>query len=793
MKKRGLLSLCALVMALVLAFPVCSSFAENNAYVKYTTAGKINLRAGTSSSTKVLAAIAPGTPLEVLNVYGKWAHVIVANPDGYGTLEGYMFTDYIEYTTYQPVSNNITDTTNYYQNSTPIITENTTMYVNTGNGGNLNLRETASQNVRSLGLFPNGTKVTVLNRSGSWAYVYVNGLYGYMLLSYLSTSPYNPAPQPISGAVKKYVSTGNSGKLHLRESASQNSRSLGLFPNGTEVSAIDLGNGWSFVNVNGLIGYMMTCYLSSVQPYVPTTYTVMYVNTGSSAKLNLRSAMSQSASSLGSYANGTPVYVIATYGSWCYVTVDNLFGYMPANCLKSSPDVPKPGTPIGTATVVHPNGSFVYLRSSRSTSSLDNVLAKVPSGAKVTVYQRDEWYSLVQYNGITGYMVSHYLEFGSSSSGTDNTVIKMIVGGASLRSSRDESISSNILMELPHGTLVSILLTYPDNWRYIEYNGVKGYIHGENVATVSPGTGSTPVQPSVPSGGEKPIGKAKTICSTYLCRRTAQSAAADNVLADIPEGATVELLSTTTSGGVLWYKARYNGLTGYVISQVLDLTGSGSGSASQSANPPVSIPSFPLMPATPTVPAGEVIGTGVVWHPNGSFVNLRYSRSTADNSNILVQVPYGSKLDVMESEGNWTKVRYNGTVGYMVSDYVYVDKKVNASPSSTSAPVSIPSFPLTPAKPTSTEPAAVSIPSVPLMPAMPNNQSGYPSSTRVVRNDNSSFVYLRSTKDSSSDANTLMKVPNGTQVQLVQSGKQWSLVRVENLEGYIASAYLKRQ
>ncbi len=716
MNKKGLLSLCAILLVLVLAMPAVPVLAENNAYVKNTDAGKINLRSGPSSSYRVLTAIEPGTPLEVLDVVGKWAHVYVADPQGYGKLEGYMYTDYIEdmsglivhsypmKTDY--TATNSTAASPYY--AFPSVTEHTTMYVYTGNSGRLHLREYAGQGARSLGLYPTGTEVLVLNRSGNWAYVYVNGVYGYMMLSYLSFQQYQPIQPihpiqpiiPIPGAVIKYIYTGNSGRLHLREYASQNARSLGLFPNGTQVYASDLGNGWSYVTVNGYAGYMMTRYLStspySPQPYVPGQYILMYVYSPTGAKVVLRADMKQSAASLGSYASGTPAYVLANYGSWSYVQIAGNLGYMLSSCLSDTPYSPIiPGPAIGTATVQHPNGSFVYLRSSRSTDSLDNVLAKVPSGAAVTVYQSDEWYSLVEYNGITGYMVSHYLYYGTqpvpapTTPPSGRTVIKMIVGGATLRSSRDEGGANNIIMELPHGTMVEILLTYPDNWRYIDYQGVKGYIHGQNVATVTGGTDPAPLMP--------------------------------------------------------------------------------------------------------TVPESPVIAKGVIWHPNGSYVNLRYSRSTEDNSNVLAQMPYGSKVEVMEQSGNWTKLRYNGIVGYAVSDYVYVEGQSAPVPQPTLAPAAIPSFPLTPATPII--PAAtvppVSVPSTSLQPAKPT-VSDNSSDKWVVWNTGSSFVYLRSTPNSSSQDNILMKMPNGTRVELLTPGEFWSYVKVDGIKGYMATKYLKR-
>ena len=63
------------------------------------------------------------------------------------------------------------------------------MYVQTGNDGRLHLRASKSTLARSLGLFENGTAVTVYEKSGSWARVKVNGLTGYMKHEFLSIIP----------------------------------------------------------------------------------------------------------------------------------------------------------------------------------------------------------------------------------------------------------------------------------------------------------------------------------------------------------------------------------------------------------------------------------------------------------------------------------------------------------------------------------------------------------------------------------------------------------------------------
>ena len=419
MKRPVIISLCALLMAAVMLFAVIPANADGGAnafymYVQTGNTGRLHLRALPTANSQSLGLFYNGTPVLVENISGGWALVQVNGQRGYMSMNCLSAI--------APVN----------PTGTPVPTEYTTLYVQSGNSGKLHLREYASQNARSLGLYPNGTAVTVTARSGQWAYVNVCGVHGYMMLKFLSAAgPAAPTVQPTLNpgiATLMVVRTGNSGKLHLREYASQNARSLGLYPNGTLLYALNLGNGWSQVNVNGLTGYMMTQFLavssSNVTPApvtpvpVPTDAAVMYIATGNSGKLHLRENMSTDAGSLGLYPNGTQVAVLANYGTWAYVNVAGKTGYMMTRYLAAYQTglvtpTPAPGTtaaPAGTATVTHPNNSFVYLRSSRSSESTTNVICQVPSGSVVTVVEWGELWTKIRYDGMEGYMVTHYLK-----------------------------------------------------------------------------------------------------------------------------------------------------------------------------------------------------------------------------------------------------------------------------------------------------------------------------------------------------------------------------------------------
>ena len=299
------------------------------------------------------------------------------------------------------------------------------MYVNTANHGKLNLRALPYQGSACIGQYAYGTSVLVLSMNNGWAYVLVDGQYGYMMSQYLSyyqpAPSYNPTP---SESTVMYVKTGNSGRLHLRMSPYQSAPSLGLYANGTQVTVISRSGAWVYVNVGGQYGYMMRKFLTASYtpdptpaPVIPTETTVMFVKTGNSGRLHLRLSPSQSAASMGLYANGTQVSMISHSGGWAYViTPDGRYGYMMRKFLSytasaSTPTTPPSSSTVRTgeyATVAQAKNSYVNLRSYESITSY-NVIAQVPSGTVVLVLAAGDVWCQIQYGTMTGYMLTAFL------------------------------------------------------------------------------------------------------------------------------------------------------------------------------------------------------------------------------------------------------------------------------------------------------------------------------------------------------------------------------------------------
>ena len=343
-------------MAVALMLPSLSATAESyTAYVRDTSAGRINLRARPNVESERLASIDPGTRVQIDWIEGKWARITVNGLRGYMSmfyLEGYPEEIYQE--AVKPVKKSTASAApkKFVLDAATIAliasTEDTLMYVSTGNTGKLHLREYPSQEARSLGLYPNGTQVAAKNLQNGWCYVVVGGVPGFMMTKFLSavqpSVPLPPVPVvPVGYAV---VQQPHNSFVYFRSSRStaDTSNVIAKVPSGTVVEVLQRDKWYSMIRYNGIVGYMVSQYL---------------------------------------YASATPAPAPA----------------------------PVPSGVPQKRVVRNLVSTYVNLRSTMSSSTRANILYKVPNGAVVEVLEQcNQWWSHVRYLEMEGYMVSSYLK-----------------------------------------------------------------------------------------------------------------------------------------------------------------------------------------------------------------------------------------------------------------------------------------------------------------------------------------------------------------------------------------------
>ncbi len=368
MRKKGL-TFCLLLALLLCAAP---ALAQNVRFGVVEGANTVNLRAAASSSSAWLGAYPEGTWVEVLAERGRFYYVSL--PDR----QGYMSKDYVH------------------------ISADAKGTIGVVTGGALNLRQQPSMNAPILAQYDEGTPCILLNRTGAWYHVSVDGALGYFLAAYIRPQ-YTTYSEELATVI-----VPDRTSVRLRSGPGTNYEIQRNVPHGRCVMVLLRGSGWWKVAVDGSVGFIDSGFLregivrdvkGGAAPYA------IVCNARAQERLHLRQAPSVSAKSLANYANGTVVTVLAQGTQWCQVrTAEGFTGYMMTDylTLRNLPETP-------TLRVVHPAGSAVNLRKSASTST-GRVIARVSSGELVTVLIPGGAWVKVSYGGDTGYMMAQFLQ-----------------------------------------------------------------------------------------------------------------------------------------------------------------------------------------------------------------------------------------------------------------------------------------------------------------------------------------------------------------------------------------------
>lgn len=258
-----------------------------------------------------------------------------------------------------------------------------------------------------------------------------------------------------------------------------------------------------------------------------------------------------------------------------------------------------------TATV---NDGGVLLYSEPDAGS--DVCAAIDAGGVVTLLngKADGW-QLVSYTTDTGSCSG----YASTASITLNPMALGIAKSTDTQVRTHPFASADLSAELEAGTLVYILDMMGD-WYQVRVNDVTGYIEAAQVTT----------------GHEDNSLLHGTATGDSLRLRSSADTSA-KVLTTLSSGVTFQITSDSVDG---WYATRYNGKTGYVSADYVELTDAKGGYVQ------VTAPSLPLMS-----------GAG------SSFA-------------ALAEIEQGTVLTISGVLGSWYLVSYEGYCGFINSAYV---------------------------------------------------------------------------------------------------------------------------
>ena len=200
-----------------------------------------------------------------------------------------------------------------------------------------------------------------------------------------------------------YQTTATALNLRKSPKVASNNKIL-VIPKGKKVLILGTSGNWYKVKYAGKTGYVKSGYFTS-DTSTSTVKETVNVN------LRLRSsAKITDGNIITTIPKGTTVTVLKEVGNnWYYVQYGSRKGYVKGGYFKSDSSSSSSSDDSVSGSKMTTTGN-VRMRSSRTTSTDDNIMTVIPRGSKVTMTAAYSGWYKVKYDGMTGYVSSSYVE-----------------------------------------------------------------------------------------------------------------------------------------------------------------------------------------------------------------------------------------------------------------------------------------------------------------------------------------------------------------------------------------------
>ena len=489
----------------------------------------------------------------------------------------------------------------------------------------LNVRTSPNENGQVIGTLHKNDKVNVLDKSiDGWYKIDFNGRRAYVSSKYVNLISYKNnevktevKKEPIEGIGKVNINTA----LNVRQASTTNSRIIGSLKGGEKVNIISESNGFYKIEFNNSYGYVYSKYISK---------------DGDSEKVQVvkqEEVKKEKVDESKKEAKATP---------------------------KAEPVVLAVRS-LNKTGIVNVSSSL-NVRNSASTSS--KVIGSLSGNTKVTIVGEEGAFYKIEYKGSYGYVSKEYVkdvtESSNSNQGTqtpekpstpESTEKTGIVNvSSSLNVREGASTSSKVIGSLSGNTKV-IIVGEEGAFYKIEYKGSHGYVAKEYIKDVTESNNSnqgtqTPEKPSTPENIEKT--GVVNVSSSLNVREGADTSS--KVIGSLSGNTKVTIVGEEGA----FYKIEYKGSHGYVAKEyVKDVT------ESNNSNQGTQTPEKPSTPESAEK-------TGVV--NVSSSLNVREGASTS--SKVIGSLSGNTKVIIVGEEGEFYKIEYKGSHGYVAKEYV---------------------------------------------------------------------------------------------------------------------------
>lgn len=401
--------------------------------------------------------------------------------------------------------------------------------------------------------------------------------------------------------------------------------------------------------------------------------------------LNLRSAMSTTSSILAQMPHGTQVTLLETAGDWCRIQYGTLSGYVKSEYLsvqgEEVDETPSGVVSRGTATVALSDESqTLNLRAAPTTNSA--VVSHLRHGQTLTVLERYESWTYVQYGTLSGYVSNDYVIYDSAgdaqeeaqpqlpAEGTLSATVRLQSADSMLNVRESASLSARVITRLPMGERVTVT-QWGEEWCRVEARGVSGYsataylrFDGQAGGTQEEGAQEEE------SGGPSTEMTAIVLPFDGLNLRLAASRTS-SVIMTLPQGTMLGVAGVEQNGML---PVTLGSLKGYVASEYVYVT-------EQAIATPA--------PAAQQTPEPTLRQERTAMVTAGSGLKLREAPDTS--SGTLDTMPYGAVVTVFgEAVNGFYAVSYGEMNGYASAQYLSFTDSL-ATPIPTAVPTPTPS------------------------------------------------------------------------------------------------------
>lgn len=356
-------------------------------------------------------------------------------------------------------------------------------------------------------------------------------------------------------------------------------------------------------------------------------------------------------------------------GSWYAVDHNGVSGFMSSSYLKITEDGYIGGgeTSTGNGESGYINAMYVRFRS--GPGSEYSILGAYNKGKSVTVTGSSNGWTACSIDGQPGYIFSQYISYGSAPSTGGNTGGDEYGGApnggtAGTPEPTPTVTAAPTVTDAPGGALEEIgqPAQKPEQTE-------APTVTLPPTATVTPTTAPVPTVTPVPTATPLPSVSAQPtatpapteaapghIKGDYVRFRTGPSAS-HSIINSYNNGKTVTI--TGTSGD--WTACTIDGQSGYVYTQYVE----------RDANTGIQLPTVTDAPQTTQTPTE----TPAVDNPqsNDGYINgnnVRMRSSPSMSAEILAELFFGNAVTITGVSGDWTAITYNGTAGFVYSQYV---------------------------------------------------------------------------------------------------------------------------